>query len=88
MHRWLQAIPGMVYSAETKTWRLAEGCAAVDSLPPVSFVMGGTPFTLGPRQYMIQVGKEHHTHACRIPPRLLLWFCCSPCLWRTTHEGR
>ena len=63
MHCCLQAIPGMVFSAETKTWRLSEGCAAVDSLPPISFVMGGTAFTLGPRQYMIQVGKQHHNHA-------------------------
>ena len=79
MHRCLQAIPGMVFSAETKTWRLAEGCAAVDSLPPISFVMGGTPFTLGPRQYMIQVGKQHHNHALLIPHRLLI-LCCSPCV--------
>ena len=71
MHRCLQAIPGMVFSAETKTWRLSEGCAAVDSLPPISFVMGGTPFTLGPRQYMIQVGKQHHCYAHHMPHRLL-----------------
>ena len=75
----MQAIPGMVFSAETKTWRLSEGCAAVDSLPPISFVMGGTPFTLGPHQYMIQVGKQHHNHALYIPHSLLRP-CCSPSL--------
>ena len=58
----MQAIPGMVYSAETKTWRLAGGCAAVDSLPSVSFIMSGTSFSLGPRQYIIQVRSIlHHT---------------------------
>jgi len=51
----MQAIPGMVYSAETKTWRLAGGCAAVDGLPAVTFIMSGTSFQLGPRQYIIQV---------------------------------
>ena len=64
----VQAIPGMVYSAETKTWRLAGGCAAVDTMPSVSFVMSGTSFSLGPRQYIIQVhnfpfASPHHRTA-------------------------
>ena len=56
----LQLIPGMIFSPETNTWRLEEGCDVVDSLPPVSFVMGGTSFSLGPRQYIIQVTPPKH----------------------------
>ncbi len=49
-----QAIPGIVWSAETRTWRLLGGCEMVDALPPLGFVLGGQNFTLGPRQYIIQ----------------------------------
>ena len=55
-----QAIPGMVYAADTKTWRMTAGCGAVDTMPPLSFVMSNRTFTLGPRQYIIQACP--HTH--------------------------
>ncbi len=46
----------MVFSADTKTWRVDGGCANVDAMPAVTFIMGGNQFSLGPRQYIIQVG--------------------------------
>ncbi|KAK9918211.1 hypothetical protein WJX75_002282 [Coccomyxa subellipsoidea] len=56
------AITGMVFSPETKTWRVAGGCADVDNMPPITFVMGGNQFSLGPRQYIIQVGAGDGTY--------------------------
>lgn len=53
-----QAIPGLVFSADTKTWKVAGGCEAVDALDDITFVMGGNKFSLGPRQYIIQVCIE------------------------------
>ncbi|BDA49337.1 Cathepsin E at N-terminal half [Coccomyxa sp. Obi] len=56
------AIPGMTFSPDTKTWRVAGGCANVDSMPKISFIMGGSSFSLGPRQYIIQVGSGDGTY--------------------------
>jgi hypothetical protein len=35
------------------SWRLVSGCAAVDSLPDLVLELGGFPFKLTPRQYII-----------------------------------
>ena len=37
------------------SWRLVSGCAAVDSLPDLVLELGGFPFKLAPRQYIIMV---------------------------------
>ena len=61
----------MAYSADTKTWKLLGGCDLVDALPPLGFVLGGTNFTLGPRQYIIQVRRAaHHVPAPYAPYQL------------------
>ncbi|KAK9826713.1 hypothetical protein WJX81_000524 [Elliptochloris bilobata] len=49
-------LPGVRYQAQASLWRLDGGCDSVDSLPDVAFVLGGSTFTLSPRQYVVQIG--------------------------------
>lgn len=50
----MQRLPGMSYQAQAKLWRVDGGCDSVDSLPDVTFMLGGSSFTLRPRQYVVQ----------------------------------
>jgi hypothetical protein len=81
-HTCVQAIPGMVFASDTKTWKVLGGCRAVDSLEPITFVMGGNAFSLGPRQYIIQVRRSRPA-ACQPFPSSAATASCQPCLGAT-----
>ena len=60
-----QAIPGLDYAADDNIWVVQGGCQDVSSLPNITFVLGGKPYTLQPEQYVLQVMrcvllKSHH----------------------------
>ena len=52
----VQVIPGMVYWSDAGVYNLSGGCAAVPTLPPLTFTIDGSDYTLTPQQYVLQVG--------------------------------
>ncbi len=70
-----QAIPGLEYAADDNIWVVQGGCQDVSSLPNITFVLGGKPYTLTPEQYVLQVMRCHPV--CFLHPST--W-----CMW--THS--
>lgn len=53
----LQAIPGLVIWEEAGVYNVSGGCEAVHTLPPLTFTINGTDYTLTPEQYILQVSS-------------------------------
>lgn len=51
----VQAIPGMVYWGDAGLYNVSGGCAAIPSLPPLTFTIDNVDYTLSPEQYILQV---------------------------------
>jgi hypothetical protein len=51
----VQAIPGMVYWEDAGLYNVSGGCAAIPSLPPLTFTIDNVDYTLSPEQYILQV---------------------------------
>ncbi len=47
----MQAIPGIKFDRTTGYWTVIGGCAAVSSLPAVTFTIGGASLDLQPQQW-------------------------------------
>ncbi|BDA44683.1 Cathepsin E-B [Coccomyxa sp. Obi] len=56
-----KAIPGMYLDKTTGYWVVKGGCAAVADLPPVTFVIGGTPYALPPQLWTRPAASESST---------------------------
>ncbi len=54
----MQAIPGMYLDRQSGYWVVKGGCAAVADLPPVTFVIGGTPYAMPPQLWTRPVRVE------------------------------
>ena len=55
----LQAIPGIAYDRSSGYWKVVGGCANVNSLPPVTFTIGGVGLDLQPQQWTRSVRSQH-----------------------------
>ncbi|CAL8469579.1 g9120 [Coccomyxa elongata] len=56
-----KAIPGMALDRQSGYWVVKGGCAAVADLPPVTFVIGGTPYALPPQLWTRPAASESST---------------------------
>ncbi len=45
----------MVYWGDAGVYNVSGGCAAVPSLPPLTFTIEGSDYTLTPQQYILEV---------------------------------
>ncbi|EIE21459.1 acid protease [Coccomyxa subellipsoidea C-169] len=56
-----KAIPGMYLDRQSGYWVVKGGCAAVADLPPVTFVIGGTPYAMPPQLWTRPAASESST---------------------------
>ena len=59
----MQAIPGVKFDRSTGYWTVVGGCAAVSSLPAVTFTIGGASLDLQPQQWTRPVCLSSLTQA-------------------------
>ncbi len=76
----------MVFWEEAGLYNVTGGCAAVPSLPPLTFTIDSVDYTLSPQQYILQViGSRHKQHVGHIEGRRGPRFGAEP--YRSLHEN-
>ncbi|BDA43815.1 Cathepsin E [Coccomyxa sp. Obi] len=53
-----QAIPGMVFWEDAGVYNVSGGCAAIPTLPPLTFTIDGADYTLTPQQYVLELPED------------------------------